>query len=258
MSKGIIKDKEGNNSEPIMKEIVNNKSSKNIKCSKDIKLLKNKLINSNRLVKVIINIIMGLFIFLGVGLEFGFLNTIFFDSTDGESNNNVDSNKSNQSASANKNVKDESYSMSANVGKGVITEGVAGAIEGISNAITVIVGGMAGSSLGVAALKASKSLPPVHKAAVGVGTAIATSLGVTTSTAVAKELVKNISNNKEEANPLSVPTISNNKTGSGDSGKDGLIPSVLETELSPLQMILNYEVILGVLILVHMCLLILI
>lgn len=257
MSKGIIKDKEGNNSEPIMKEIVNNKSSKNIKCSKDIKLLKNKFINSNRLVKVIINIIMGLFIFLGVGLEFGFLNTIFFDSTDGESNNNVDSNKSNQSASANKNVKDESYSMSANVGKGVIKEAVAGAIEGISNAIPVIVGGMAGTSLGVAALKASRSLPPVHKAAVGVGTAIATSLGVTTTTAVAKELVKNISNNKE-ANPLSVPTISNNKTGSGVSGNDGLIPSVLENELSPLQMILNYEVILGVLILVHMCLLILI
>jgi hypothetical protein len=45
-------------------------------------------------------------------------------------------------------------------------------------------------------------------------------------------------------------SVSNNKTGSGDSGKDGLIPSILESgdELSPLQMILNSEIILALLI----------
>ena len=57
-----------------------------------------------------------------------------------------------------------------------------------------------------------------------------------------------------------VSNVSNNKTSSGDSGKDGLIPSILESgdELSPLQMILNYEILLGISILFHMCLLILI
>lgn len=65
---------------------------------------------------------------------------------------------------------------------------------------------------------------------------------------------------KSEINPLSVSSESNNKMGSEDSGKDGIIPSILESgdELSPLQMILNYEIILGISILFHICLLILI
>ena len=46
----------------------------------------------------------------------------------------------------------------------------------------------------------------------------------------------------------------------GGNGVDGYIASVLEKgdELSPLQMILNYEIIFGLLILVHMSILILI
>jgi hypothetical protein len=127
VSKGIDNDKGDIHSEPIMKDIVNNKNNK-IKSSKDInnindnkdednKLLKNKIINSNRLVKFILNIILGLFIYLCVGIEFGFFNTIYCDSTDGESNNNVDSNKNNKSASENKDVKgkdkeDNSYKIS--------------------------------------------------------------------------------------------------------------------------------------------------
>ena len=58
----------------------------------------------------------------------------------------------------------------------------------------------------------------------------------------------------------SVSSVSNNKTDSGDNGKDWLIPSILESgdELSPLQMILNYEIILGISIYFHIGLLILI
>ena len=84
--------------------------------------------------------------------------------------------------------------------------------------------------------------------------------GVTGGTVVAIELVKNKSKKTEEANPLSVSSESNNKTGSGDSGKDWLIPSILESgdELSPLQMILNSEIILGISILLHIGLLFLI
>jgi hypothetical protein len=270
VSKGIDNDKGDNQSYPIIKEIVINKNNE-IKSSKDInninenkdgdnKLLKNKLIN--RLVKFILNIILGLFIYLWIGIEFGFFNTIYCDSTDGESSNNVDSNKNNKSASENKDVKgkDNSYNISASVGKGVIKEAVEGALEGLSKTVPVVVGGMVGGSLGVAMIKASKSLPPIQKAAVGLGTAILGTFGVTSAAGVAKELVKNVSNTKEESNPLNASSVSTNKTASGDSSKDGLIPSVLESgdELSPLQMILNYEILLGILMLLHMCILILI
>jgi len=119
------------------------------------------------------------------------------------------------------NKEGDSYNISANVDKGAVKEAVLGAIEGISNAVPVIVGGMVGGSLGAAAIKASKSLPPIQKAALGVGTAIVGSFGVTSATGIAKELVKNVSKRTEEANPLSVSSVSNNKTGSGDSGKDG-------------------------------------
>lgn len=268
--KGIIEDNGGNDSEPIMKEIVKNNSSKIIKCSKDInnindnnnkdkdeenKLLKNKLINSNRLVKIILKIIMGLFIFLWGGLEFGYFNTIFCDPTDGESTKIASENKDGKG----KEKQGDSYNLSASIAKGVIKEAVEGAIEGISNAVPVIVGGMVGGTLGVAVIKAARTLPPVQKAALGVGTAIVSAFGVTGSTSIARELVKNVSK-KEEGKPLSVSSLSNNTTGSGDSGKDGLIASILESgdELSPLQMILNYEILLGVVILLHMCLLILI
>jgi len=217
-----------NHSEPIRKDIVNN----NIKCSKEInyindnkdednKVLKNNLIN--RIVKIILNIILGLFLYLWIGLEFGFFKTIYCGDPDGESNNNVDSNKNVKSV--NKEVKgkdkeDDSYNISGNVGKGMIKEAVEGAIEGISKAVPVIVGGKVGGSLGVAIIKASKSLPPVQKAAVGVGTAVVSAFGVTSATGIAKELVKNVSNKEEEANPLSVSSLSINKTGTGDSGKD--------------------------------------
>jgi hypothetical protein len=82
----------------------------------------------------------------------------------------------------------------------VIKEAVEGAIDGISKVVPVIVGGMVGGSLGVAAIKASRSLPPIQKAAVGIGTAILGSFGVTGATGLAKELVKNVSKKKQTKN----------------------------------------------------------
>jgi|SRR5882762_2663390 len=111
----------------------------------------------------------------------------------------------------------------------MIKEAVEGAVEGISNAIPAAVGGMVGGSLGVAVIKASKSLPPVQKAIVGVGTAVVGAFSVSTATGVSKELVKNLTSSKEDAKPLSVSSESNNKSGSGDSGNDGFIASVLES-----------------------------
>ena len=248
--------KESNNIKENIKNII--KDNKNSNENKD---KKNKFIN--RLVKFIINIILGLIIYLVVGVEFGYFNGIYCEPTDGESNNNVNSNKDNKITSENKDVKGkeaDSYNITANVGKGMIKEAVEGAVEGISNVIPTAVGGMVGGSLGVAVINASKSLPPLQKAIIGVVTAAAGAFSVSTATGLAKELVKTVSNSKEDAKPLSVSSVSNNKLISGDNGKDDFIASVLENgdELSPLQRILNYEIILGILILVHMGLVILI
>jgi hypothetical protein len=78
--------KESNNIKENIKNII--KDNKNSNENKD---KKNKFIN--RLVKFIINIILGLIIYLVVGVEFGYFNGIYCEPTDGESNNNVNSNK---------------------------------------------------------------------------------------------------------------------------------------------------------------------
>ena len=244
----------------------NEKDKKSEGMKKECNGVDNKLLNNfwiNKLVKFIINIILVLLIYLVVGIEFGYFEAIYCEPTDSESNNNVNSNKDNKITSENKDVKGkeaDSYNITANVGKGMIKEAVEGAVEGISNAIPTAVGGMVGGSLGVAVINASKSLPPLQKAIIGVVTAAAGAFSVSTATGLAKELVKTVSNSKEDAKPLSVSSVSNNKLISGDNGKDDFIASVLENgdELSPLQMILNYEIILGILILVHMGLVILI
>jgi hypothetical protein len=212
----------------------------------------------NKLVKFILNIILVLVIYFLVGAEFGYFDTIYCQPTDGESNNNVDSNKDNKDVK--EKDKDNSYTISANVAKGVIKEVVQGAVEGISNVVPGVIGGMVGGSLGTAMINTSKGLPPVQKAIFGVTTAVAGAFGVGAATQVTRDVFKKETNNKEAESPVSVSNVSNNKAGNGDSGKDGFISSVLETEdeLSPLQRILNSEILLGILILVHMGIILLI
>lgn len=259
-----IKDRDSNN----IKENKNNSSNENSNENnnnndnkdEENKLCKNQLINWNKLVKLILNIMLGLLIYFLVGVELGYFNTIYCEPTDGEINNNVESNKDNKNASENKDVKSkdkDSYNISANVGKGMIKEAVEGALEGISNVVPAVIGGMVGGTLGATIMKASPGLPPVQKAMLGVTTAVFSAAGITTATGLSRAIVKNLTNNTEESNPSSV---SKNTLSSGDSGKDGFIASVLDSgvELSPLQLILNYEIILGLLILVHMGLLFLI
>ena len=65
----------------------------------------------NKLVKFILNIVLGLFLYLLVGVEFGYFNTIYCEPTDGESNNNVDRNKDNKSVTENKEVKGKEKKM---------------------------------------------------------------------------------------------------------------------------------------------------
>jgi hypothetical protein len=63
---------------------------------------------------------------------------------------------------------------------------------------------------------------------------------------------------KEIEITVSGSKISSSKGDNGENVKDFIIPSILEKELSPLEMIINYEIILCVLILVHMGIIILI
>jgi hypothetical protein len=92
----------------------------------------------------------------------------------------------------------------------------------------------------------------------GVGTAVAEAFGVHVVTGLATEVVKKVSKSTEGASSGSGSNISSSTGGNGKNVKDFIIPSILEKELSPLEMILNYEIILCVLILVQICIIILI
>ena len=86
----------------------------------------------------------------------------------------------------------KSYHYSGSVEKGIIKEAVQGVVEGNGNIVPVVVGGIAGAGLWGAIIKSTSGLPPLQKAGLGVATAIGGSLGVSVSSAVGKEIVKNI------------------------------------------------------------------
>jgi len=82
--------------------------------------------------------------------------------------------------------------------------------------------------------------------------------GVPVGTGLGKEIVKSASNSKSKELESSLSgsdiNISSSTGGNGKNVKDFIKSSILEKELSPLQMILNSEIILNVLILLHICL----
>ena len=176
-----------------------------------------------------------LWICLGIYFD---LNTIYCDDTDDDTSNDNNNNNNNS-----KDTNDKSYLYSGSVDKGIIKEAVQGVVEGIGNIVPVVVGGIAGAGLGGAIIKSTSGLPPLQKAALGVATAIGGSLGVSVSSAVGKEIAKNIINTHE------------NVTDSSDK-----IASILEfgDNMSPLQALLNYEIVICLLILFHIVILILI
>lgn len=202
-------------------------------------------------------------IWIGVVLGFGYFNSIYCEPTDGASNNSGGTNTDKQIDTGNNIVKeksesdDKSYNISGSVAKGMIKEAVQGAVEGIGNVLPAAIGGMAGASLGNAIIKGTSKLPPMQKATIGVLTAVAGGFGVTVATGLGSKVVKAVTNSTDNASSGSESTVK--KMGTGAEG-DAFIPSVLERveELSPLVMILNYEIILSFLILVHMSILILI
>ena len=195
----------------------------------------------------------------GVSIYFENFYTIYCDPIDGVNNSegiNNDQNKGTVKDTEKGNSEDNSYKISGSIAKGVIKEAVQEALEGIGTAVPTVVGGMAGASLGNAIIKSAGKLPPAQKAVLGVVTAAVGGLGVTLATGFGRELVKNMTKDKGAESSASVSDVNVSK----GRDADGFIHSVLEKgdELSPLQMILNYEIIFALLILVHMTLLILI
>jgi hypothetical protein len=170
------------------------------------------------------------------------LNIIFCDNTDDTDNETSNNNNNNNN---NKGTNDKSYHYSGSVEKGIVKESVQGVVEGIGNIIPAVAGGIAGAGLGSAIIKSSSGLPPLQKAALGVATAIGGSLGVSVSTGVGKEIAKNIMKKNENVK---------------DYSDDDKISSILEfgDDMSPLQALLNYEIIICLLILFHIVILILI
>ena len=170
------------------------------------------------------------------------------------------------------NNNDKSYQFSGSIGKNIVKETVQGVIEGLNTYIPSLVGGMGGAGLGTAIINKSGSLPPVQKAALGVATAVGGALGLTIATGVGREINKNFIN-KSEVNNGKASSDSSGSSGSsgssstagpdksaGNVSSDDNIPSILEfgENVSPLQALLNYEIVIGLLILFHMIILILI
>jgi hypothetical protein len=145
--------------------------------------------------------------------------------------------------------KEKSDDYNISVAKGEVKEAVEGVVDGISKAVPVVVGGMVG--VGVAVIKASKSLPPVHTAVLGVGTAVAGAFGVNIASGVGTAVVKSVTTSKEVESSVSGSNISSSTVDIGENVKNFIIPSILEAELSPLQMLLNTEILLCVLMLLH-------
>lgn len=202
----------------------------------------------NKIVKFIIKLILifiwWLIIYLVTGFGFGIFSGIYCEGGDGVSN----SGEGNKEVMDKGKEKSDDYNIS--IAKGMVKEAVEGVIDGISKVVPTVVGGMVGGSLGAAVVNSSKSLPPAQKALFGLGTAIAGAFGVPIASGLGTAAVKNISNSKEGASSLSGSNISSS-TGDGGNVKDFIISSILEKELSPLEMILNSEILLCVLLLVH-------
>jgi len=226
--------------------------------NKKVKFIKNFI---NNFIK---KFIFWLFIYLVMGLGFGYFSSIYCEPTDSVSNNSGENNKDNKIDSGNnvekgkEKAKTDDYTISASVAKGIVKEAVEGAVEGISKVVPTVVGGFVGGSLGVAAIKHANSLPPVQKAMLGVGTAVIGAFGVNVATGLGKSVVTNASKSTGAESSVSGSNISSSTGAKGENVKDFIIPSIFEKELSPLETILNSEIILCVLILVHMCFIILI
>ena len=268
-----------------MKDNMNNKFINNIKYSM-------KKIMEMSIFKWIIKLIGYILIMLGIGIRSGSFNSIYCKGTDygdnsnsnskrnsnSNSNNNYNNNNNNNNNDNDKNndrdnnkVKgkekdknendNKTFNVSGNVSKGMIKEAVEGIVAGINSVVPPVIGGIAGVSLGKAAIKASSGLPPVQKAALGVATTVITTYGVTDASGLGKEVGS--SKNKGIEISVSGPKISSSTKISStevneESVKNFSVPSMLDKELSPLELILNYEIILSVCILFHIGLLFLI
>lgn len=87
----------------------------------------------------------------------------------------------------------------------------------------------------------------------GLGTAVAGAFGVNVASGLGTAVVKSANKSTEVESSLRGSNISSSTGDNGKNVKDFIIPSILEKELSPLEMIINSEILLCVLILVHIC-----
>jgi len=176
-------------------------------------------------------------------MYFELLDTIYNDPTDEESQNSAQNNENSSKEVSNINVepkdnKKDSYHFSGSVEKNLMDK----ILDTVSNTAPSVMGVLGGVQLGKAVIKSSGGTI-TQKAALGVGTAIGATLGLSSASVLSKAINKNIL-----------------KKDDVDDGDDKSISSVLEfgENISPLQTLLNYEIVICFLILFHMVILILI
>ena len=155
--------------------------------------------------------------------------------------------------------------MTINISKEAMMEAAKILGDSISQILPVVGSTFAGGKIGVAMIKNSQGLPPLVKGVLGVGTAIGTAggmslVGKTLGSQKINEEFKNeaskiialrATNTKIESDVLN----SNIETIVDESSK---ILSILEGEMSPLFYLLSYNLILGLLILLHIIIILII
>lgn len=207
---------------------------------------------------------------LSLGISFDLFNTIYCDETDSETETDTEENNK-ESKNKNKGKDDDqkkdssnyenSYKYSGSIEKGVVKEAVEGVVEGVGKVLPELFAAATGAKLGSTIIKSTAGLPPLQKAGLGILTAAASSAGVSVALNVAKEINKNISRKANSSqNSDSERLLSKIKDNDKDINTDFDIPSILEygDVLSPLQNLLNNEIAILLLILIHIFIIIMV
>jgi len=218
---------------------------------------------------------------LSLGISFDLFNTIYCDETDSETETDTEENNK-ESKNKNKGKDDDqkkdssnyenSYKYSGSIDKGVVAslEAVEGVVEGVGKVLPELFAAATGAKLGSAIIKsaaaAAFAAAPLLKAGLGILTAAASSAGLSVALNVAKEINKNIISKANSSSSIrcqnsdSERLLSKIKDNDKDINTDFDIPSILEygDVLSPLQNLLNNEIAILLLILIHIFIIIMV
>ena len=191
------------------------------------------------------------FILILIGLGSGY--NIYCEGTDVVNNNNNSNSNSNSNSGGNNdnnNTDKENDRIELalfNILYHLLKDMI---IETVEIIIVGIISGGAGVKIYNSIIKICCRLPMVQRVVIGVASVGLTTLGVSAGCVIGLEAINKIfRKNNIEINISGGGNISSSKDGNESNVKDLIIPSILEEEVSPWQIILNFEILFCVLML---------